>query len=76
MVSGLGAPSVFAATGIGTTGIVAADLDGDGKQDLAVTNQASGTTVVFHGGGNGAFQMSATFSTLGKAPRRSDCGGF
>ncbi len=65
--SGLGAPSTFASGGTGTSAITTADFDGDGKADLAVTNQQSGTTVVFQGGGNGAFQMGPSFPT-GKAP--------
>ncbi|MEQ1948836.1 MAG: FG-GAP-like repeat-containing protein [Bryobacteraceae bacterium] len=65
--SGLGAPAKFTATGKGSFGLAAADFDGDGKVDLAVTNSASGTTDYFRGGGNGTFQLVQTYST-GMAP--------
>jgi hypothetical protein len=43
------------ATGRGPIGIVQADLNGDGKPDLATVNRADGTVDVFFGVGNGTF---------------------
>lgn len=44
-------------------GIVAADLNGDGKIDLAVTNFDDNTASVLVGNGNGSFQAPVTIGT-------------
>ena len=59
--SGFAAPVSFAAGENGLNGIATGDFDGDGKLDLAVTG-GNGTTV-FHGAGNGTFQMTQTYPT-------------
>ena len=59
--SGFAAPTSFAAGQSGFNGIATGDFDGDGKLDLAVTG-GNGTTV-FHGLGNGMFQMIQTYPT-------------
>ncbi len=61
--AGFQAPSSFASGGSTPSAIVAADFDGDGKLDLAVANSASGNTTIFHGGGNGTFQLLRTYAT-------------
>jgi len=43
-------------TGFGTLGIAVADLNGDGKRDLAVANSVDGTVSVLLGNGDGTFQ--------------------
>jgi len=58
--------------GLATNGMTAADLDGDGLLDLAVTgalpgNSYPGTLFVLHGLGNGLFAAPATYTT-GIAP--------
>ena len=40
-----------------------ADVNGDGKPDLVVANDQSGTVSVLLGNGNGTFQAQATFAT-------------
>ena len=42
-------------TGFGTLGIAVADLNGDGKRDLAVANSVDGTVSVLLGNGDGTF---------------------
>src|SRR5713226_2493130 len=44
------------ATGGMPSGIVAADFDGDGHMDLAVTNEADNTISIFLGNGDGTFK--------------------
>ena len=46
---------------------VVADLTGDGKLDLVVTNYGSNTVSVLMGNGNGTFQSQSTFA-VGAAP--------
>ena len=56
------------ATGAQPFEVLAADLDGDGHVDLAVTNFRDSTVGVYHGNGDGTFAMPATFPT-GDSPR-------
>ena len=62
----LGTPRVLTA-GIAPERIVAADLNGDHKIDLAVTNLGSNTVSIFLGRGDGTF-ASATNITVGMGP--------
>jgi Bacterial Ig-like domain (group 3)/FG-GAP-like repeat/RTX calcium-binding nonapeptide repeat (4 copies) len=52
------AGSPFASGGTGPTGVAAADVNGDGRPDLVVTNQASNTVAVFLGNGSGGFGIA------------------
>ena len=60
--SGFG-PLSIVANGTGAAGIAAADFDGDGKLDLAITDTNTATTTIYHGLGNGAFQMAHSYPT-------------
>ena len=44
-------------------GIVAADVNGDGKLDLLVTNTGDDTVGVLLGNGDGTFQPQVTYAT-------------
>ena len=44
------------------------DFDGDGAQDISVTNHTSGTVGILAGNGDGTFADAATFSTGGSGP--------
>jgi len=46
-----------------------ADLNGDGKADLVVTNNFGNTVSVFLGNGNGTFQARSTYRP-GRLPTR------
>ena len=48
--------------------VVAADFNGDGKPDLAVTNPDSGTVAVLLNNGNGTFRAGAEYG-VGKVPQ-------
>ena len=56
---GLFQPAVTYAVGSAPVGIVAADLNGDGKLDLVVTNQASDTFSVLLNSGSGTFSSAS-----------------
>jgi hypothetical protein len=68
-------PVVYKSGGMGASGIVLEDFNGDGKLDLAVTNCAAtgspncssgiGTLAVLLGYGNGTFQTAKTFASGG-----------
>jgi hypothetical protein len=49
-------------------GIAVADLNGDGKPDLAVTNYESDDVGVLIGNGDGTFQPAATYGSGGDGP--------
>src|SRR5258708_18962477 len=53
--------------GPGTWSIVAADLNGDGKFDLVVTNADTKSVGILIGNGDGTFRPVATYITLGFA---------
>ncbi len=64
---GFGGPSYFVAEGPGTS-LTTADLNGDGKLDLAVGNSFIGTVTVLLGVGNGGF-TAAPYSPLRAASK-------
>src|SRR5215207_9828280 len=62
------APAVSYPTGSNPQGIVTADLNGDGKLDLATANAGSKTVSVLLGNGNGTFQPRVDTSLAGTEP--------
>ena len=50
-------------TGLEPAGLALADLNGDGKADLVVTNYFSNTVSILLGNGDGTFQAQQTFAT-------------
>ena len=58
-------PAVSYQVGSQPSGIVAADLNGDGSVDLAVTNQNDTTTSILFGDGDGTFQNQMSLSLAG-----------
>ena len=56
--------SVQYPTGYGTWGGTAVDFDGDGKTDLAVTNQTDTTIGILLGKGNGTFQPQTEIGSV------------
>ena len=62
-------PAVTYASGGGNAVSVAvADMNGDGKADLVVTNAGSNTLGILSGNGNGTFQTAATYDVGGQIP--------
>ncbi|HEY7096849.1 MAG TPA: VCBS repeat-containing protein [Terriglobales bacterium] len=70
----LGTPRVLTA-GISPERLVATDLNGDHKMDLAVTNLGSNTVSIFLGHGDGTF-ATATDITVGMGPSGLAAGDF
>ena len=61
----LTAVSLFnAPAGVGPSAVVAADLNGDGRADLAVTNWSDRTVSVLLSGANGTFGSAQAFPTI------------
>ncbi|WP_190694442.1 NPCBM/NEW2 domain-containing protein [Nostoc sp. FACHB-152] len=56
------------ATGTNAHGVVASDLNGDGRLDLAVANSGSGTVSVLFGQGDGTFAAAVNYS-VGSEPK-------
>jgi predicted outer membrane repeat protein len=56
-------PAVNYAVGAGPDGLAVADLNGDGKPDLAVANYNGNNVSVLLGNGNGTFQRQQTFAS-------------
>jgi hypothetical protein len=59
------APAVFYGAGTGVHGLIAGDLDGDGRADLAVGNLISSNLSVLLGAGDGTFSVPLTFAAGG-----------
>lgn len=51
-------------TGAGSTNVAIADLNGDGKPDLAVTNGIADTVSVLFGSGNGSFGAATNYAAM------------
>jgi FG-GAP-like repeat/Abnormal spindle-like microcephaly-assoc'd, ASPM-SPD-2-Hydin len=71
------APISYASGGAYATNVTVADVNGDGKPDLLVTNDCAGTTcvgattgsvAVLLGNGDGTFQTPVPYSTVGYDP--------
>jgi hypothetical protein len=58
-------PTNLASASSGPISPVLADLDGDGKLDIAVGNYLAGTVSIFLGNGDGTFQTPTTFTVGG-----------
>lgn len=74
-------PTAFSTGGGFPMGIVAADLNGDGKLDLVVINQTrcyacsgDGLVAVLLGNGNGTFRSPKTYDSGGVGPPAGDLG--
>jgi hypothetical protein len=61
-------PVAYDAGGYLTSSVAVADLNGDGKPDIAVAN-ATGTVGVLLGNGDGTFQTAVTYSPGGSGPQ-------
>jgi trimeric autotransporter adhesin len=72
---GLSAVSAIPATGDSPISIVAADVNGDGKLDLAVANSGSNNVTILLGNGDGTFTAAASPAT-GMAPNSLAFGDF
>jgi ankyrin repeat protein len=66
--AGFAAASASPSTGTSPEGIAIGDLNGDGKQDLAVANYLDATVGILLGQGNGAFAAQKTVS-VGSGPQ-------
>ena len=60
-------PQQTYAVGISPTSVAIADLNGDGKPDLVVTNEEANTVSVLMGNGDGTFQAQKTYA-VGSEP--------
>ncbi len=69
------APAVNYPTGIVAASITVADLNGDGRLDLAVANENSDTVSVLLGRGDGTFQASVNYPA-GPGPAEIASGDF
>jgi hypothetical protein len=58
----------YASGGFSPQSVAVADLDGDGKLDLLVSNSSSNNVGVLLGNGDGTFGAPLTYSTGGNAP--------
>ena len=78
-ITGINFTGAFARTdfpvGHSPTSIAVADFNGDGKLDLAVTNEGDNTVSILLGNGNGTFQ-SPTSVAVGVAPEAIVTGDF
>jgi hypothetical protein len=70
-------PTTYDSGGNGTGGVTVADLNGDGKLDIIVTNQcteycptgeAEGSVAVLQGNGDGTFQAAVTYDPAAYYP--------
>jgi hypothetical protein len=61
-------PVVTYYTGGAAAAVAIADVNGDGKPDIAVVNGTSDTVSVFLGNGNGSLQPPVLYSVFGDAP--------
>jgi uncharacterized protein YjdB len=68
-------PAVDYLAGNGVSAVAIADVNGDGKADLVVTNYYDGTVSVLLGNGDGTFQSPLTFAA-GKNPLAVAIGDF
>ena len=68
------APLFLVPTGVSPTDVVAADFNGDGRQDLAVSNLDSGTATILLGQGDGTFTSSTI--AAGSGPEGLAVGDF
>ncbi len=58
-------PHMSVPVGPGLNGLAAADFDGDGRFDVAVTNRLSGNVTVLYGDGTGGFATTFVLTTGG-----------
>ena len=68
------APLFLVPTGVSPTDVVAADFNGDGREDLAVSNLGSGTATILLGQGDGTFTSSTI--AAGSGPEGLAVGDF
>jgi len=61
-------PATYNSGGDFAYAIAVADVNGDGKPDLVVSNSISGTVGVLLGNGNGTFQNAVTYASGGVNP--------
>ncbi|HEY0481863.1 MAG TPA: Ig-like domain-containing protein [Kofleriaceae bacterium] len=65
----------FATGGGGTRGVAIADVNGDGRADIAAVNPANNTVGILIGDGGGGFALQATYAT-GAGPTAIAAGDF
>src|SRR5438445_75308 len=65
LAAGLFQPAVNYGVGTNPAFVAAADFNGDGKPDLAVTNYGSNTVSILLGNGNGTFQAPVNYAVAG-----------
>lgn len=73
--NGTFAPHVDYDVGDYPTGVVSGDFNGDGKIDLAVSNNFDNTISIFYGNGDGTFQPQAVVD-VGSGPMSIAAGDF
>lgn len=54
--------------GLGLRYVAVADLNGDGKLDIAASDEDNGVVLIFTGDGNGNFSSPVSYSTHGRGP--------
>jgi hypothetical protein len=75
-VGGFAAPRTFSTGGTLPTGVTVADVNRDGRSDLAIINAVSNQVAIFLGNGAGSFTASATLSSGTSYARSVAIGDF